>query len=137
MGPIERSWAHGVSRRTAIAALGGLAAGAPSALQAQIDPRHFRDHRRAPGLPEMRDAYDFEEIAFANLPRQVYDYTAQGANGEWTARRNRHAFEWVDRVQSLLHLVHEELARNFGMLGVSTPAQLTRDQIRIHRIATA
>lgn len=42
-----------------------------------------------------------------------------------------------DGVRSLLQLVHEELARNFGMLGVSTPAQLTRDHIRIHRFATA
>jgi isopentenyl diphosphate isomerase/L-lactate dehydrogenase-like FMN-dependent dehydrogenase len=39
-------------------------------------------------------------------------------------------------VRSLLQLVHEELARNFGMLGVPTPAQLTRQHIRVHRFAT-
>jgi 4-hydroxymandelate oxidase len=74
-------------------------AGSPTALRAQTDPRDFRDHRRAPGINEMVDAYDFEEIAYANLPRQIYDYTAQGANGEWTARRNRHAFDWVELVE--------------------------------------
>lgn len=41
-----------------------------------------------------------------------------------------------DGVRLLLQLVHEELARNFGMLGVSTPAQLTRDHIRLHSRVT-
>lgn len=42
-----------------------------------------------------------------------------------------------DGVRWLLELVHEELARNFGMLGVSRPDQLTRDHIRIHRWSTS
>lgn len=99
MGPIEQAWATGMSRRKALLALGGMFAATPTTLEAQIDPRRFRDHRRAPGIDEMVDAYDFEEIAFANLPRQVYDYTAQGAHGEWTARRNRHVFDWVELVE--------------------------------------
>ena len=99
MGPIEKAWSGSLSRRNAIAALGAGFAAAPSALSAQTDPRDFRDHRRAPGIDEMGDAYDFEEIAYANLPRQVYDYTAQGADGEWTARRNRHVFDWVELVE--------------------------------------
>lgn len=41
-----------------------------------------------------------------------------------------------DGVRWLIELVQNELARAFGMLGVSTPAQLTRDHIRIHRVAT-
>ncbi len=42
-----------------------------------------------------------------------------------------------DGVRWMLQLVQEELARNFGMLGVSRPDQLTRDHIRIHRWATS
>jgi isopentenyl diphosphate isomerase/L-lactate dehydrogenase-like FMN-dependent dehydrogenase len=49
-----------------------------------------------PGLEEMRTVFDFEPVAYAKLPRQVYDYTAYGADGEFTLRRNREAFEWVD-----------------------------------------
>lgn len=43
----------------------------------------------------------------------------------------------ADGVRWMLQLVQEELARNFGMLGVSRPDQLTRDHIRLHRWATS
>ncbi len=98
MGPIEQAWASSVSRRKALLALGGVFAG-PGVLNAQVDPRPFSEHRRYPGLDEMRDAYDFDAIAFANLPLKVYDYMAQGGHGEWTARRNRHVFDWVEIVE--------------------------------------
>ena len=65
-------------------------------VKAQQDP--FRDHSRVPALNEMMTVFDFEPVAFARLPRQVYDYTAYGVDGEFTLRRNREAFEWVDLV---------------------------------------
>src|SRR5690554_4165707 len=100
MGPIEKAWATSLTRRRALMALSGMFAAGPTALTAaQVDPRHFRDSWRAPGIDEMVDAFDFEEIAYLNLPRQVYDYTAQGAHGEWTARRNRYIFDFVEIVE--------------------------------------
>jgi isopentenyl diphosphate isomerase/L-lactate dehydrogenase-like FMN-dependent dehydrogenase len=77
--------------------LAGLIAGSPL-LGAQIDPRPFTTHKRAPGLNEMLTAFDFEPVMFANVPQSVYDYTAHGDGGEWNLRRNRQAFDWVDLV---------------------------------------
>ena len=49
-----------------------------------------------PGLDEMRVSFDFEPVLFANVPLMTYDYTAHGDGSEFTVRRNREAFEWVD-----------------------------------------
>jgi len=101
MGPIERRWLHSRSRRKALAALASLAAGSPligSGAAAQLDPRPLKDHRRLPGLDEMVTAFDFEPVMFANIPLSIYDYTAHGDGSEFTLRRNRQAFDWVDLV---------------------------------------
>ena len=101
MGPRERKWLHSPSRRKALAALAGVVAGSPlvgSRLSAQLDPRHLKDHKRTPGLDEMMTAFDFEPVMFANLPQSISDYTAHGDGSEFTLRRNRQAFEWVDLV---------------------------------------
>jgi len=60
-------------------------------------PRPLKDHRRVPGLDEMLSAFDFEPIAF-NMTLRNYDYMAHGGDSEFTLRRNREAFEWVDLV---------------------------------------
>jgi isopentenyl diphosphate isomerase/L-lactate dehydrogenase-like FMN-dependent dehydrogenase len=62
-------------------------------LAAQQDT--FRDHSRVPGINELVTAFDFEPVAYAKIPRDAYDYTAQGVDGEFTLRRNREAFDWV------------------------------------------
>jgi isopentenyl diphosphate isomerase/L-lactate dehydrogenase-like FMN-dependent dehydrogenase len=101
MGPLENRWLYSRSRRKALAALAGLAAGSPlvrSGAAAQLDPRPLKEHRRLPGLDEMVTAFDFEPVMFANIPLSVYDYTAHGDGSEFTLRRNRQAFEWVDLV---------------------------------------
>src|SRR6185295_11515627 len=101
VGPIEGRWHQSTSRRKAIAKLARLVAASPlvsSALSAQLDPRPLREHKRVPGLDEMTDAFDFEPVMFANVPLAVYDYTAHGDGSEFTLRRNRQAFEWVDLV---------------------------------------
>jgi len=73
--------------------MAGFLAGSPL-VRGQQDP--FRDHSRVPSLREMRTVLDFEPVAYARLPRQIYDYMAYGADGEFTLRRNREAFDWVE-----------------------------------------
>ena len=84
-----------VTRRSVIGGLGVTLAG-PGLLESQQDP--FRDHSRVPGMEELKTALDFEPVAFAKLPREVYSYTAHGSAGEFTVRRNRQAFDWVELV---------------------------------------
>lgn len=89
----ERTWQTSVTRRGALHAVAGFLAASPLA-PGQQDP--FRDHSRIPGLNELKTTFDFEPVAFAKLPRYTYDYTSYGADGEFTLRRNREAFDWVD-----------------------------------------
>ena len=101
MGRIEQRWRHSLSRRNAIASLAGLVGGrsvVASGASAQLDPRPLTDHKRVPGLDEMVSAFDFEPVLFANVPLAIYDYTAHGDGSEFTLRRNREAFDWVDLV---------------------------------------
>jgi len=92
LGELEKDWSRGIARRTAFRGLAGFLAGSPL-LRAQLDP--VRDHSRVPGIREMVTALDFEPVAHARLPRQAYDYMSYGVDGEFTLRRNREAFDWV------------------------------------------
>ena len=74
-----------------------LVAGSPL-VTAQRDPRPLVDHRRVPGFAEMTSIFDFEPVFHGNVPQAVYDYTAHAADSEFTIRRNRDAFDWVDVV---------------------------------------
>jgi isopentenyl diphosphate isomerase/L-lactate dehydrogenase-like FMN-dependent dehydrogenase len=47
----------------------------------------------------MMTAFDFEPICFANMPLASYDYMAHGSDSEFTLRRNREAFDWVELVE--------------------------------------
>jgi 4-hydroxymandelate oxidase len=98
VGKIEDRWRLSLTRREALLSLAGMLAGSPL-LGAQLDPRPLSEHKRVPGLDEMMDAFDFEPVCFGNLPRFAYDYMAHGCDGEFTLRRNRQAFEWVDLVE--------------------------------------
>lgn len=95
MGKIRNQWRQGITRRSALRSLAGLLGGSPL-LRAQQDRYPLRDHRRFPGLDEMVTAFDFELGFYANLPLPIFDYTAHGTDSEFTLRRNREAFEWVD-----------------------------------------
>src|SRR5471032_1439407 len=75
--------------------MAGFLAGSPL-LRSQQDP--FRDHSRVPGLNELVTAFDFEPVAYAKVPRYAYDYTAYGTDSEFTLRRNRQAFDWVELI---------------------------------------
>jgi isopentenyl diphosphate isomerase/L-lactate dehydrogenase-like FMN-dependent dehydrogenase len=92
---LGNQWKRSLSRRDALCGLAGFLAGSPR-LGAQQDP--FRDHSRVPGIDELVTAFDFEPVAYAKIPREAYDYTAQGVDGEFTLRRNREAFDWVSIV---------------------------------------
>jgi 4-hydroxymandelate oxidase len=98
LGTIDDRWRHSVTRREALLSLAGILAGSPL-LARQLDPRPLKDHKRVPGLSEMLTAFDFEPVCFANMPLFAYDYMAHGCDGEFTLRRNRQAFEWVDLVE--------------------------------------
>src|SRR5258708_29156111 len=75
--------------------MAGFPAGSPL-LRPQQDL--FRDHSRVPALNELVTAFDFEPVAYAKVPRYNYDYTAYGTDSEFTLRRNREAFDWVELV---------------------------------------
>lgn len=134
MGPIERAWAGSVGRREALIALGGLLS-APSAVQAQLDPRDVRQHTRVPGIDEMLESFDFEPVCYANIPRAYADYMMQGADGEWTARRNRHAFDWVDLVPGNA-IAPESVDPSTELFGVRMPYPIiiapTASQVQLH-----
>src|SRR3954468_10378833 len=91
----DDQWANSLNRRTAFRAMAAFLAGSPL-LRAQQDP--FRDHSRVPGLNELNTVFDFEPVAYAKVPRYNYDYTAYGVDSEFTLRRNREAFDWVDLI---------------------------------------
>ena len=143
MGKLER-WQRSLSRRRALRGIAGFLAASP--LRAQQDP--FRDHSRAPGLDEMLSAFDFEPVAYAKVPRAAYDYTALGVEGEFTLRRNREAFEWVDIVPRAVADV-SRIATSTEILGLKMDfpiliaptaghAQLHPDgELATHRGATA
>jgi len=98
VGQIENLWRHSLTRREAILRLAGMFAGSPL-LAAQLDPRPLKDHKRVPGFGEMLTAFDFEPVCFGNMKAADYDYMAHGTDSEFTLRRNRRAFEWVNLIQ--------------------------------------
>jgi 4-hydroxymandelate oxidase len=98
VGEIDHRWRYSVTRREALLGLAGMIAGSPL-LYAQQDPRPLKDHKRIPGLDEMMTAFDFEPICFANMTLVKYDYMAHGEGSEFTLRRNRDAFDWVELVE--------------------------------------
>ena len=98
MSRSDDRWRHSWTRREALLSLAGMLAGSPL-LRAQLDPRPLKDHRRVPGIDEMMTAFDFEPICFANMPLASYDYMAHGSDSEFTLRRNREAFDWVELVE--------------------------------------
>ena len=97
MGKIEQDWRHEISRREALSGLAAFLAASPL-LRAQQDPHPLRDYRRFRGIDEMVTAFDFEPLFYANVPLAEYDYTAHGTDSEFTLRRNREAFDWVQLV---------------------------------------
>jgi isopentenyl diphosphate isomerase/L-lactate dehydrogenase-like FMN-dependent dehydrogenase len=108
-----------VSRRTLFRGLAGFLAGSPL-LRGQLDP--FHDHSRVPALGELLDAFDFEPVAQAKVTRQAWDYVSWGVDGEWTMRRNREAFDWVELVpRGIAGAAPVQTASNFLGMDLAFP----------------
>ena len=99
--------------------MAGLMAASPiAAAAAQSDPRPLSEHRRALSLAEMQTAFDFEPVFFGNVPLRVYDYTAHGDGSEFTLRRNREAFDWVDILPTRPAIPASQVDLSSELLGV-------------------
>src|SRR3984893_5507274 len=83
------------TRRSGLRNLAIFMAGSPL-LRSQQDT--FRDHSRVPQMDELVTSFDFETVAHAKLSEDAYQNTALGAEGEFTLRRNREVFDWVELV---------------------------------------
>jgi len=119
MADIEQSWLSNPSRRKALARLAGLMAGSPiAAALAQSDPRPLSEHHRALSLAEMQTSFDFEPVFFSNVLLPVYDYTAHGDGSEFTLRRNRQAFDWVDITPTRAGVPASQVDLSSELLGV-------------------
>ena len=119
MADIGRSWLTNPSRRTAVARLAGLMAGSPiAAAIAQPDPRPLSEHHRALSLAEIQTSFEFEPVFFGNVLLPIYDYTAHGDGSEFTLRRNRQAFDWVDILPSRPAVPASQVDLSSELLGV-------------------
>ena len=119
MADIERSWLANPSRRTALVRVAGLMAASPiAAAVAQPDPRPLSEHHRVLSLAEMQTSFDFEPVFFGNVPALVYDYTAHGDGSEFTLRRNRQAFDWVDILRAGAAIPASQVDLSSELLGV-------------------
>src|SRR6201996_9446631 len=119
MADIERSWLTNPARRQAMARLAGLMAASPvAAAMAQPDPRPLSEHHRFLSLAEMQTSFDFEPVFFSNVVLPIYDYTAHGDGSEFTLRRNRQAFDWVDILPSRAPIPESQVDLSSELLGV-------------------
>jgi len=132
------------SRRKLLAGAAGVLAG--SSLRAQQYP--VRDNSRVPAMDELSTVMEFEAVAFAKLPREAYTYTAYGSEGEFTLRRNRQAFDWVELIPkavadvSAIDTASELLGTPLAFPIMAAPssghAELHRDgELATHQGATA
>jgi len=119
MADIEKSWLINPSRRKALARVAGLVAGSPiAAALAQPDPRPLSEHHRALSLAEMQTSFDFEPVFFGNVVLPIYDYTAHGDGSEFTLRRNRQAYDWVDILPARTAVPASQIDLSSELLGV-------------------
>ena len=119
MADIERSWLTNPARRAAMARLAGLMAASPiAAAVAQPDPRPLSEHHRFLSLAEMQTSFDFEPVFYGNVVKSIYDYTAHGDGSEFTLRRNRQAYDWVDILPSRAAIPASQVDLSSELLGV-------------------
>ena len=119
MADSERSWLTHPSRRKALVRMAGLMAASPAgAALAEIDPKPLGQHHRVLSLAEMQTAFDFEPVFFGNVILPIYDYTAHGDGSEFTLRRNRQAYDWVDILSSRAPIPASQVDLSSEILGV-------------------
>jgi len=126
-----------MTRRAALGGIGGAFAGS-ALLDAQQDP--FRDHSRVPAMDELTSVMEFEAVAFAKMPGDFFQYMAHGGEGEFTLRRNREAYDWVELVPkgvvdvSSVQTATEILGTRMAFPIMTSP---TSGHIQLHRDAEA
>ena len=120
MADIEKAWLTSPSRRKALARMAGFVAASPiGAAMAQQDPgKPLSEIRRIPGMAEMRTAFDFQPVFAGNLVPTISEYTAHGDASEFTLRRNRQAFDWVDIVPARTPVPVSQVDLSSELLGV-------------------
>src|SRR5688572_25688754 len=120
MADIEKAWLTSSSRRNALARLAGFMAASPmGAAMAQLDPgQPLSEVRRIPGLAEMRTAFDFQPVFAGNLLPTISEYTAHGDGSEFTLRRNRQAFDWVNIAPARPPIPTSQVDLSSELLGV-------------------
>ncbi len=72
---------------------------------------------RLPALDDLVNVFDFEPVAKAKIPHAAYEYVASGVDDEWTLRRNREAFGWLELRPHLLRNVRK-LDMSLELFGV-------------------
>jgi 4-hydroxymandelate oxidase len=133
--PMKRS--SSVTRRAALGGIGGALASS-ALLDAQQDP--FRDHSRVPGMDELTTVTEFEAVAFAKMARDLFMYMAHGGEGEFTLRRNREAYDWVELVpKGVMDVGTVQTATNILGTPMAFPIMTspTSAHIQLHREAEA
>jgi isopentenyl diphosphate isomerase/L-lactate dehydrogenase-like FMN-dependent dehydrogenase len=85
---------------------------------AQPDPKPLSEHHRVLSLAEMQTSFDFEPVFFGNVILPIYDYTAHGDGSEFTLRRNRQAYDWVDIMSSHAAVPASQVDLSSELLGV-------------------
>jgi 4-hydroxymandelate oxidase len=120
MTDIEKAWRTSPSRRNALARMAGFMAASPmGAAWAELDPGIPLDQvHRIKHLAEMRTAYDFQPVFVGNLVASISEYTAHGDGSEFTLRRNRQAFDWVDIVSTRAPIPASQVDLSSELLGV-------------------
>ena len=113
-------WLTSPSRRNAMARLAGFMAASPiGAAVAQPDPgKPLSEVRRIPGLAEMRTSFDFQPVFTGNLLATISEYTAHGDGSEFTLRRNRQAFDWVDILPARVGVPASQVDLSSELLGI-------------------
>jgi isopentenyl diphosphate isomerase/L-lactate dehydrogenase-like FMN-dependent dehydrogenase len=115
----DSGWLTNPSRRKAMTRMAGLMAASPvAAAMAQTDPRPLGEHHRVLSLAEMQTSFDFEPVFFGNVVLPIYDYTAHGDGSEFTLRRNRQAYDWVDILSSNSAIPASQVDLSSELLGV-------------------
>ena len=77
---------------------------------ASLTRKPLSEHHRVLSLAEIQTSFDFEPIFFGNVLLPVYDYTAHGDGSEFTLRRNRQAYDWVDILPARTPSLHRRSA---------------------------
>lgn len=111
---LRTQWLESITRRNLLRSFSGFLAGSPLLPHAQQDLLRLQDTKRVLGVNEMVSSFDFEVVFRGNVSRAVSNYNAMGVDSEFTLRRNREAFDWIQMISK----------RKGDILSVNTSSQV-------------